>query len=123
MLLYKRAGSGATRFVALDSDGINVWVGGNDQASTLHEHELLDSETFATLDTMETTPAGGHGGFVTTARIYWSSDHFTPDFVTFPIVRRKDEALHGEYRTKRLILERYDALAEAARSTGAVLRA
>ena len=31
---------------------------------------------------------------------------------TFPIVRRKDEAAHGEYRTKRLILERYDALAE-----------
>lgn len=33
---------------------------------------------------------------------------------TFPIVRRKDEAAHGEYRTKRLILERYDALAAAA---------
>lgn len=32
---------------------------------------------------------------------------------TFPIVRRKDEAAHGEYRTKRLILECYDALAEA----------
>ncbi len=31
---------------------------------------------------------------------------------TFPIVRRKDETAHGEYRTKRLILERYDALAE-----------
>ena len=35
---------------------------------------------------------------------------------TFPIVRRKDEAGHGEYRTKRLILERYDAIAEAAAS-------
>lgn len=35
---------------------------------------------------------------------------------TFPIVRRKDEAAHGEYRTKRLILERYDAIAEAAAS-------
>lgn len=35
---------------------------------------------------------------------------------TFPIVRRKDEAKHGEYRTKRLILERYDALAEASAS-------
>jgi hypothetical protein len=33
---------------------------------------------------------------------------------TFEIVRRKDEAAHGEYRTKRLILERYDALAAAA---------
>jgi hypothetical protein len=30
---------------------------------------------------------------------------------TFTIVRRKDEAAHGEYRTKRLILERYDAMA------------
>ena len=25
---------------------------------------------------------------------------------TFPIVRRKDEAAHGEYLTKRLVLER-----------------
>lgn len=33
---------------------------------------------------------------------------------TFLIVRRKDEAAHGEYRTKRLILERYDAIAAAA---------
>lgn len=30
---------------------------------------------------------------------------------TFPIVRRKDEAKHGEYRTKRLILQIYDDLA------------
>jgi hypothetical protein len=37
---------------------------------------------------------------------------------TFPIVKRKDEAAHGEYRTKRLILERYDALA-AATAVGA----
>ncbi|HLS80619.1 MAG TPA: hypothetical protein VK025_04370, partial [Steroidobacter sp.] len=29
---------------------------------------------------------------------------------TFPIVKRKDEAAYGEYRTKRLILEKYDAL-------------
>lgn len=29
---------------------------------------------------------------------------------TFPIVRRKDEASHGEYRTKRLILQQYDAM-------------
>ena len=34
---------------------------------------------------------------------------------TFPIVRRKDEAAHGEYRTKRVILEIYDAMAEANR--------
>ncbi len=32
---------------------------------------------------------------------------------TFPIVRRRDERSHGEYRTKRLILEIYDELAEA----------
>jgi len=31
---------------------------------------------------------------------------------TFPIVRRKDEERYGEYRTKRLVLETYDALAE-----------
>jgi hypothetical protein len=35
---------------------------------------------------------------------------------TFPIVRRKDETAHGEYRTKRLILERYDTLTEAISS-------
>jgi hypothetical protein len=29
---------------------------------------------------------------------------------TFPIVRRKDEKQWGEYRTKRLVLENYDAL-------------
>ncbi|MBU3749524.1 MAG: hypothetical protein FGM52_03590 [Mycobacterium sp.] len=32
---------------------------------------------------------------------------------TFPIVKRKDIAEHGEYRTKRMILEIYDAMAEA----------
>jgi DEAD/DEAH box helicase len=32
---------------------------------------------------------------------------------TFPIVRRKDEAEQGEYRTKRTILEIYDAMSEA----------
>jgi hypothetical protein len=35
---------------------------------------------------------------------------------TFPIVRRKDEAAHGEYRTKRVILEIYDEMAIAART-------
>ncbi|MCC6747216.1 MAG: N-6 DNA methylase [Deltaproteobacteria bacterium] len=35
---------------------------------------------------------------------------------TFPIVRKHDEKAHGEYRTKRVILELYDALAEAART-------
>jgi hypothetical protein len=32
---------------------------------------------------------------------------------TFPIVRQKDQAVYGEYLTKRLILERYDAMSEA----------
>lgn len=32
---------------------------------------------------------------------------------TFPIVKRKDEAKHGEYRTKRLILAAFDELAIA----------
>ena len=32
---------------------------------------------------------------------------------TFPIVKRKDEATYGEYRTKRLILEVFDQMAEA----------
>jgi hypothetical protein len=35
---------------------------------------------------------------------------------TFPIVRRKDEEKHGEYRTKRVILEIYDEMAEAMRT-------
>jgi hypothetical protein len=35
---------------------------------------------------------------------------------TFPIVKREDEAAHGEYRTKRMILEVYDAMAEAIRT-------
>jgi hypothetical protein len=30
---------------------------------------------------------------------------------TFPIVKRKDEAAHGEYLTKRIILEMYDHMA------------
>jgi len=35
---------------------------------------------------------------------------------TFPIVQKDDEKAHGEYRTKRVILEMYDAMAEAART-------
>jgi hypothetical protein len=33
---------------------------------------------------------------------------------TFPIVKRKDEAAHGEYRTKRVILKIYDEMFRAA---------
>jgi hypothetical protein len=35
---------------------------------------------------------------------------------TFPIVRRKDEAAHGTYRTRDTILARYDQFAEASTS-------
>lgn len=35
---------------------------------------------------------------------------------TFLIVRRKDEEKWGEYHTKRVILEIYDAMAEAIRT-------
>lgn len=35
---------------------------------------------------------------------------------TFPIVRKNDEKAHGEYRTKRVILEIYDAMADAVRT-------
>ncbi len=31
---------------------------------------------------------------------------------TFPIVKRKDEAAHGEYRSKRVIMEIYDSMAD-----------
>jgi hypothetical protein len=34
---------------------------------------------------------------------------------TFPIVRRKDEAQYGEYRTKRMVLEKYDGLESVMR--------
>ena len=35
---------------------------------------------------------------------------------TFPIVKRRDEQAHGEYRTKRVILEIYDEMAHAIKS-------
>ena len=35
---------------------------------------------------------------------------------SFGVVRKYDDAEHGEFRTKRLVLERYDALAEATAS-------
>ena len=35
---------------------------------------------------------------------------------TFPIIRRKDESAFGEYRTARLILERYDEMSRAMKS-------
>jgi hypothetical protein len=35
---------------------------------------------------------------------------------TFPILRRREEEKHGDYRTKRIILEIYDEMAEAMRT-------
>jgi hypothetical protein len=35
---------------------------------------------------------------------------------TFPVVRKRDEAAHGEYRTARVILEVHDRMADAART-------
>jgi hypothetical protein len=45
-----------------------------------------------------------------------SDDEVDYAMETFPIVRRNDIAVHGEYRTKRLILERYAAMEEAIAS-------
>lgn len=42
---------------------------------------------------------------------------------TFPIVRRKDEAAHGTYLTKDLLLERYDAMSTAWVREASILRA
>jgi len=39
------------------------------------------------------------------------ADHI---FDTFDVLQRSDERAHGEYRTKRVVLEVYDALAQAA---------
>ena len=35
---------------------------------------------------------------------------------TFPVVRNSEERVYGEFRTKRAVLEIYDALAEAGRA-------
>lgn len=44
--------------------------------------------------------------------------HEDADYIldSFPIVRKNDEKAHGEYRTKRVILEIYDAMAESTRT-------
>jgi hypothetical protein len=39
---------------------------------------------------------------------------------TFPIVRRKDEAKYGDYRTKRVILEIYDQMTEIIEANEAI---
>ena len=54
---------------------------------------------------------------------YFPTPRDAVDYImdTFPIVKRKDEKKHGEYRTKRTILEIYDAM-QSAIETGAVYR-
>jgi len=49
---------------------------------------------------------------------YFPTPRDAVDYImdTFPIVRRKDEEQYGEYRTKRVILEIYDAMQEAIRT-------
>jgi hypothetical protein len=42
-----------------------------------------------------------------------SHDEFSYILDTFPIVKRKDQAKYGEYRTKRLRLEAYDRLVDS----------
>ena len=66
----------------------------------------------------------GRGVMIDVVDVMWLKASFpTPrDAVayimdTFPIVRRKDEAKYdGDYRTRRVILETYDALAESIRT-------
>lgn len=50
--------------------------------------------------------------------LYGIDDRNDVDYIlgTFPIVNRKDVAEHGEERTRRLVLENYDAMTEAART-------
>ncbi len=50
-------------------------------------------------------------------------EHDDVDYImeTFPIVKRKDEKLYGEYWTKRVILEMYDEMGRAM-ETGEVSR-
>ena len=51
-------------------------------------------------------------------RAHFTTPRDAVDYIldTFPIVRRKDEAEYGEFRTKRVILEIYDAMQEAIRT-------
>lgn len=52
---------------------------------------------------------------------HFSTPRDAVDYImdTFPIVKRKDEKTFGEYRTKKTILEIYDAMAEAKKSGSA----
>jgi len=51
-------------------------------------------------------------------RDYFATQREAVEYIleTFPIAKRKDEQKYGEYRTKRVILEIYGAMAEAIRT-------
>ena len=58
---------------------------------------------------------------VTTATIYFhlyglSVDDIDYIMETFPIVKRNDERKYGEYRTKRVILDCYEAMVESIKT-------
>lgn len=48
-------------------------------------------------------------------------DEFDYILETFPIVKRSDEAHYGEFRTKRVILEKFDAMADSPMLVGACI--
>src|ERR1700757_1611311 len=59
---------------------------------------------------------GEHGGLSTGSKASWAYVAAAYIMDSFPIIQRKEERQVGEYRTKRVILEIYDAMAEAERS-------
>ena len=80
-MLFRRAGSPNTRFVAIDTDQ-SVWVAGHDGVfASSHIYEHLNAEDLSTIaaDTFDSGPSGGHGGHITTARVLWSTDLFGDD--------------------------------------------
>lgn len=81
-------------WVALRVDRLNGWIPDTDQRAQVRAE--LDALMF-------------HGYGLTRPEVSYVMD-------TFPIVKRKDEAAYGTYRTKDLILSAYDAMAEAKSS-------
>lgn len=78
------------QWVGMRVDRLNGWVADAEERSSLRAE--LDAYAFH----------------------LYGLDRQEVDYVmdTFPIVRRKDEASFGEYRTKRMVIAAYDALAE-----------
>lgn len=57
-------------------------------------------------------PANGHTLLAALHPIRGAEGAFIME--SFPIVKRKDIVRHGEYRTRRVTLEMYDAMPEAS---------